>query len=98
MKRPERLNQLVGDALWQSHGHARRNADRLDARNVPQRLKYSHDAVRAHGQWIPAAHDYVANLGVRAQVLERRHQPQLRARTAVTAHDATARAEAAIHR
>ena len=72
--RPERAHELARDAHRQRHGHARREADGLDARRRAHRRDEAHEAIGRHRERIAAAHDDVAHLGVRAQLRERRRE------------------------
>ena len=63
-----------------------------------RRAKSCDEPIGAHDQRIAAAHDDVADLGVRGEPRERGREVLERARAAARADHARARAEAAVHR
>src|SRR5689334_20483554 len=96
--RAQGRNQLVGDPLWQSNGHARRQADGLDARDLAQASDQPLQLRGGHDQRITTTDDHVADLWVRVQVLERRTKLGQRASAATGPDEPTARAKAAVDR
>ena len=81
MVRAERAHELARDAHRERHRDARREADRLDAGDRADRARRGARADRCHRERIAAAHDDVADLGVRA----RSTRTRARARSSETA-------------
>src|SRR5690349_6230924 len=66
------LAELGRYALGEMRGDAAANADDLDVRYRSQLLEQILQSAIAQHHWIATAHDDVADLGVLAQILERR--------------------------
>ena len=92
----ERANELRGDAHGERHRDARREADRLDGGDGADAPEQAIEALGRHGERVAAAHDDVADLGMRGDPGERGLEALDRDGTAAVADDARTRAEPAV--
>ena len=65
--RAQRLDQLVGDARGQGDRNARREADHVERRDGAEAGEEALEARGGEGEGIAAAHDDVADAGVRLE-------------------------------
>src|SRR5262245_44426822 len=92
--RPQRFQELGADALRQDDRNARREPDRLDARDPAELSDELDDPIGGHDERITAAQDDVANLRVVPEIRKRLGELFERACAAAGADEAASRAKA----